>query len=424
MAAVADSALRRNVACPFCGLACDDLTIAVADGRVSVREAGCALSRAGFERAPSAATPLVSGRAASLDEAVAAAAEILRGSRQPLFAGLATDVAGLRAVMRLAERTGGIVDHLGSDGLFRNLRVVQDSGWMTTTLSEVRNHMDLLLIVGPDPTPLFPRFFERCVAPRQTLFADARATPPVVRLGPAAEAGDAIRAEALLCAIERLPEVVAALRCLLNGRPLQAAEIAGLPAATLSALAERLKAAAYGVVTWIAGAFNFAGAELLTQALADLVRDVNQVTRCAALPLTGTDNVMGAHQVCSWQTGVPLRTSFAAGAPAHDPLLYGTARLLGAREADVLVWISTFRPLAPPITDVPTIVLAASPLRFERQPEVQIPVGTPGIDHGGEIFRTDGVVALPLTALHDAGRPRAADVLGRIDRALSSGVAS
>ena len=50
-----------------------------------------------------------------------------------------------------------------------------------------------------------------------------------------------------------------------------------------------------------------------------------------------------------------------------------------------------------------------------------IPVGTPGIDHAGEIFRTDGVVALPLSALRDAGRPSAAAVLGRIDRALAGG---
>ncbi len=419
MAAVADSALRRNVACPFCGLACDDLTIAVEAGRVSVREAGCALSREGFERAPSDATPLISGRAATLEEAIAAAAAILRASRQPLFAGLATDVAGLRAVLQLAERTGGIVDHLGADGFFRNLRVVQDSGWMTTTLSEVRNRMDLLLIVGPDPTPQFPRFFERCVAPRQTLFADAREAPAIVRLGPA-PSGDAIPAQELICALDRLPEAVAALRCLVNGRPVPAAEIAGLPTQDLSALAERLKATKYGVVTWMAGAFAFAGAELLAQALADLVRDVNQVTRCAALPLTGTDNVMGAHQVCSWQSGLPLRTSFAAGAPAHDPLLFATARLLREREADALVWISTFRPQAPPAADLPTIVLAAAPLRCERQPEVQIPVGTPGVDHAGEIFRTDGVVALPLAALRAAGLPSAADILNRIDRTLAA----
>ena len=405
MAAVADSALRRNVACPFCGLACDDLTVAATPDRVSVREAGCGLSREGFERVLPETAPRVAGQDATLDEAVARAAEILRASRQPLFAGLATDIAGLRAVMQLAERTGGIVDHLGADGFFRNLRVVQDSGWMTTTLSEVRNHMDLLLIVGPDPTPQFPRFHERCVAPRQTLFA---------------ETGDIIAAQQLVCDLDRLPEAIAALRCLINGRSVAAAEIAGLPTQELRALAERLKVAKYGVVTWMAGAFAFAGAELLAQALADLVRDVNQFTRCAALPLTGSENVMGAHQVCSWQSGLPLRTSFAGGAPAHDPLLYDTARLLREQEVDALLWVTSFHPFAPPATGVPTIALSGAPLRFARQPEVHIPVGTPGIDHAGEIFRTDGVVALPLAKLRDAGRPSVADVLGRIDRALAA----
>jgi len=422
MAAVTDSALRRNVACPFCGLACDDLTVALASGRIDVKEAGCRRSREGFERALSDSTPLVAGQAATLDQAVARAADILRDSRQPLFAGLATDVAGLRAVMQLADRTGGIVDHLAADGLFRNLRTVQDSGWMTTTLSEVRNHIDLLLIVGPDPTPQFPRFHERCVQPRETLFAATREAPPVVRLGPA-QAGDVIPARLLACDLDRLPEAIAALRCLVNDRPVQAAEVAGLPAKELRTLAERLKTATYGVVAWMAGALDLAAAELLTQALADLVRDVNQVTRCAALPLTGTDNVMGAHQVCSWQSGFPLRTSFAGGAPAHDPLLYATTRLLREREADALVWISSFAPHAPPAADLPTIVLAATSPRFERAPEVHIPVGTPGIDHAGEIFRTDGVVALPLAKLRESDRPSAADVLARIDRALAGDAA-
>ena len=419
MAAVADSALRRNVTCPFCGLACDDLSITTIADRVMVLEAGCALSREGFERALANSTPMIGSRSASLDEAVAAAVDILRNSRQPLFAGLATDLAGLRAVMQLAERTGGIVDHLGSDGFFRNLRVLQDSGWITTTLSEVRNRMDLLLIVGPDPTPQFPRFHERCVAPRRTLFAEERAAPPVIRLGPP-QTGETIPAQQLVCELGRLPEAVAALRCLINGRTVQAAEIAGVPTSELGALAERLKAARYGVVTWMAGALAFAGAELLTQALADLVRDLNQATRCAALPLTGSDNVMGAHQVCTWQSGFPLRTSSATGAPAHDPLLYATARLLREREADALVWIAAFGPQPPPASDLPTIVLAAAPLAFARPPEVHIPIGTPGIDHAGQIFRTDGVVALPLAKLRDSGRPSAADVLARIDRALAA----
>jgi formylmethanofuran dehydrogenase subunit B len=423
--AVADSVLRRNVVCPFCGLACDDLTVAVADGRVSVREGGCEIGRAGFERPIPDATPLIAGAAVTLDEAVARAAEMLLTSHQPLFAGLGVDVAGVRAVLELAERTGGIVDHVGADGLFRNLRVVQDSGWMTTTLSEVRNHADFVLIIGPDPTPQFPRFFERCIGPPQTLYADSRPMPPVVRLGPprqhsaGQEAGIAVTT--LPCPIDRLPEVAAALRCLVNGRPLHDAAVAGVSVADLRRLADRLKAARYGVVTWMAGAFDFADAELLVQSIADLVRDVNQTTRCAALPLAGSDNVIGANQVCTWQAGVPLRTSFGSGVPQHDSRLYATSRLVDAGEIDALVWISAFRPIPPPSADLPTVVIAAPGAPLARTPEVSIPVSTPGIDHAGDIFRTDAVVALPLAKLRTTRFPSAGDVLARIQRMLRDG---
>src|SRR5262245_43725932 len=99
MAGVADSAVRRNVACPFCGLGCDDLTIAgAADGRLAVRAAGCNLSRQGFERSPAAMSARIGARTVEYDAAVAQAAALLRQSRQPLFAGLGTDVDGMRAV--------------------------------------------------------------------------------------------------------------------------------------------------------------------------------------------------------------------------------------------------------------------------------------------------------------------------------------
>lgn len=401
---------KRNVACPFCGLTCDDLTVAVDHGRVSVQDAGCALSRQSLDRTVPNAGPKLAGVPARLDQAAARAAEILRRSRLPLFAGLATDVAGVRAAIRLAERTGGIVDHIGSDGLFRNLRVLQDSGWMTTTLSEVRNHADMLLVIGPDPTAAFPRFFERCTERRQTLYADVAIAPEVLRLGPAGN---------IDCDVDRLPEVVAALRCLVGKRRLSNDAPGGIRVEQLQRLADRLIAARYAVITWMAGTLEPSGGELLTHALVDLVRDVNRVTRCAGLPLTGADNLVGANQVCGWQTGNPLRVSFAAGAPDHDPLLNTTSRVLDGGEADALVWISAFRPMPPPSTEVPTMVLSAAEPIFGRDPDVYFPVGTPGLDHAGDVFRTDGVVSLHLSALRSSPHPSVSTVLGLIEAALA-----
>ena len=408
---------RRDVACPFCGLACDDLVVATVGGRPEVRANGCALGVAGFARPPGAAGPRVDGRETDLAGAATRAAEILAASRLPLFAGLGTDIAGMRAVMRLAERVGGVVDHLGSDGLFRNLRAIQDGGWVATTLSEVRNRADVLLVVGPDPSAAFPRFAERCLTVAETLFTDGPLRRRLFRLGP--PPADGLAATLLPCALDALPGAVTVLRALVNDRPVTAAEGGGVPIAALRELATALTAAAYGVVAWAAAGLDDAGGALAVQAVVDLVRDLNRTTRCAGLPLTGADNLIGVNQVCTWQSGFPLRTGFGRGFPEHDAYLFSAQRLLESGEADALVWISAFRPLPPPARDVPTVVLAAPETQPAPPAAVFVPVGTPGLDHAGQVFRTDGVVALPLGQLVERGLPSVAAVLTRIDAALA-----
>ena len=49
-----------------------------------------------------------------------------------------------------------------------------------------------------------------------------------------------------------------------------------------------------------------------------------------------------------------------------------------------------------PRASIPTIVLATPDTKLNFRPDVFIPVSTPGVDHTGQLFRTDSVVALPL----------------------------
>ena len=84
-----------------------------------------------------------------------------------------------------------------------------------------------------------------------------------------------------------------------------------------------------------------------------------------------------------------------------------------------MVWVQAFNSLAvPPVTDIPTIVIGRSGMTFEKEPEVFIPVGTPGIDHAGHAFRMDNVVAIRLKKLRDSGLPSTAQVLKAIEKAL------
>jgi formylmethanofuran dehydrogenase subunit B len=411
--------LVRDVACPFCALACDDLVVEHAgNAGAAVRENGCELSRRAFAVAATGASAAVGGKPASLDDAISEAASLLGRSRAPLFAGLAADVAGIRVALSLAERLGAVVDDLNSDGLFRNLRMLQDSGWITTTLSEVRNRMDVMLIVGPDPSAAFPRFYERCVTPRVTLYGEIKEPRRLYRIGAPSGAGGPDKTE-ITCDDASLPAALAALRALINERPV-AQDIGGtLPLAALRDVAKALRNARYGVVAWSAGAFEGSSSELIVQVTAELVRDLNRTTRCSGLPLGGNDNLTGANQICTWQYGLPLRTSFTGGVPVHDPLLNSARRRIAAGEADLAVWISAFRTDTPAGLPANLIALAPPSTKFERPPAVLIPIGTPGVDHAGQVFRMDNLVALPLQAPLQRGLPSAADVLNRIAQAMA-----
>src|SRR5688572_8412477 len=165
-----DAAEAGDVPCPFCALLCDDLRVATASGGVNVIANGCERSRRLFAAADANVQPLVAGRPASIDEATGSAASILRSSRRPLYVCAGLDVAGVRDLLALAERTRGVVDHADGDAAVRNILALQDGGWISTTLTEVRNRADLLVMVGDGVGRRMPRFFERCFGTEPTLF--------------------------------------------------------------------------------------------------------------------------------------------------------------------------------------------------------------------------------------------------------------
>lgn len=413
-----------NVACPFCGILCDDLEIGPTSDGLKVLKNGCVKSVAGFERKIGTPSPQIDGRDVSFEAAVTEAARLVRASRQPIFGGLGTDVAGVRAVMSIAEAAGGVVDHALSEGQYRNFRVLQSSGWVMTTLTEARNRADLFVIVGSDLHKLHPRFFERVVCNDVTMFSGKPPRRTVVFLGEgldqSAVTGPSIDEIVTLPAKgERIGEILDAMRALHKGVPITDDMIGGLPRADVENLVERCKAATYGVMVWAPPSLAFPNADLTVQSVSEFIKDINATSRFAGLSLGGNDGAVTAGAVCAWQSGFPLRVSFASGKPDYDPERYAMGRMLANNESDLLLWISSYSPeLVPPETDTPMIVLGTPGLKITKTPKVSIPIGTPGVDHTGLIVRCDNVVSLPLRNLGRSTLPRAADVLAAIEAAL------
>ena len=445
----AASEVYENVTCPFCGLLCDDLEIARTGTTLKVVKNGCPRSAAGFERVLPAAKPQVGGRDVELKEAIAAAAASIKAAKLPLFGGMATDVDGARAMMALADRAGGVIDHALSEAQYRNLRVLQTSGWITSTLTETRNRADLVIIAGSDVHKLHDRFFERIICPPQSMFDDVGKRTIVFigeGLDTSAAKGPRIgEVITLPCPSGRLMEVLGVLEARLRGAPLnvqeapapkrsgilsallsrsrgagaETEEIAGIKLSLIDAVAEKCKAAHYGVIVWAPPSLNLPQADLAVHLICEIVKDLNVTTRFAGLSLGGNEGTPSAASVATWQTGYPLRMSFANGKPEYDSYRYSIGRMLAENEGDLLLWLSSFTTdLGPPATRIPTIVLGTPGLRMSQPPHVFIPVGTPGVDHAGCLVRCDNVVSLPLKDLGRARLPRAADVLAAIEKAI------
>ena len=369
--------------CPACGLLCDDITPS---------NNTCAKSIAFFGQGLGDASPKIKGIQVSLQEAVSQAAKILKTSQQPLFSGLSTDIAGFKAVYNLAQKTNGAFEHMNHASMTRNLKVLQGSGWQTTTLTEVKNRADLIVCIGSDITSHNPRFFERFVDV-EGMFVKQR---EVVFLGTTHAREGAWN---LPCTADVLPEVLAVLHALVLGKTLKVETVADLKIADMQNLATKLRASKYAVLAWVAKDLNFPHAELAIQKITQIVATLNQTTRASGLPLGGSDGDTSANNAHTWLNGLILGNDTSA----HDATL----------------WINSFNAeKLPPASAAPLIVLGNANSIFATQPDVFIPVATPGLDCGGTLFRVDGSVTLPLRKVRENALPTLAEVVRQVEAEL------
>lgn len=420
----------RDWTCPFCPLLCDDITTIVHDdSTLDAPDVNCprlTLALTWFAPNP-ASTPSIDDIDTDLDSALNRAIEILRSTKRPLFGGLATDVAGVRALYPLAADCGAILDHLHGDSMAASNAALQDRGAFLITLSEVRARADLIIIFGSTPSEKYPRFYERVLGgtdrPRNLIFLGCN-------IDPAAKGVDNSSSRSILKGADPF-DLLATWSALMEGRS-AASFIDTNMAEQLASLVEHVRTAQYTAVVYEPAALPRPHAALLIEALNRIVKAVNRTTRAGALALGGDDGALTVNQALTWLSGFPLRTRVSmptrlSGEPPldHDATRYATRRLLEAHEVDALLWVSSYQPEPLPQSlsdDIPVIVLGHPALRTmlgkRAASTVFIPVTTPGINSGGHVFRIDGSVVASLTAARASVLPTVAFIAEHLHEAI------
>lgn len=391
------------VTCPACGLLCDDVLIENNQQKIKALANGCAKAISFFEQPLNDTSAQINGKPVTLQQAIAHAAKILQASQQPLFAGLSTDLQGFRAIYNLAQKTNGNLQHTNAKSTARNMKVLQSTGWQTTTLTEVKSRADVIVCIGTDIVSHNPRFFERFVD-CDGLFISAKQRE-IIFIGENLDATAGILpntnpASLLPCRAVDLPEITLVLRALVAGKKLKATEVAGVKISDLQAVANKLKTAKYAVLAWVAKDLDFAHAELTIQNITDTVALLNQTTRAAGLPLGGSDGDTTANNANTWLSGLALNDE--------------------AVEHDLVVWVSSLNgDKWPPKSDKkPLVVLGNSNFSYSAVPDVFVPIATPGLDCSGTLFRVDSSVILPLKKIRGNALPALSEVVNQIEALL------
>ena len=401
-------ASTANVTCPFCSLLCDDLTVHEQNRRLRVSANACRLARQGFSAPPPASEAAIKGAPATAGQAIGAAAKLLQKSRKPLVGGLGTDVNGLRAALQLAERMDAALLHSQEPQALPDLKGLQSRGGLMTTLAEVKNRADAIVLIGNNVTGDYPRFVERFINTPHSLFAAGDRKLAYLGRPGSTELNGCHDHEPVIISAQGhdIAENLALLRARLADRQLlDFSKVAAATVRKLEQVADLIRNARYGVLVWSPAALPQEQADLVIGSAQALLRDLNAVQRFAGLSLGGNNGGASWQRVATWQTGFPAAINFNGGRPS--------AAGIHPADVDSLLWIAGFTHEARPALGVPTIIL--SPYRAgATDAEVYIPTGVPGIDHAGALFRTDGVVSLPLKKLRDSGAQSAAGIINRI----------
>jgi len=159
----------------------------------------------------------IGGEPVRLEAAIAEAARLLGASRLPVIAGLGADIAGARAAVALADRIGGVVDHMHSDALLRDLAVMREAGAFMTTPNEARLRGDTLLLVGPGLMKAWPALEARLL--QAPLAADIGGERRIFWLCPGKSAAMPAAITAIGRTAAELPILLGVLRAHIAGRP-------------------------------------------------------------------------------------------------------------------------------------------------------------------------------------------------------------
>ena len=419
--------VTTSVTCLGCGCLCDDLTVTVDGGLIVESTRACPLGVVwlqGGRNDPDAPVATIDGAEADLSLAVDRAVEMLARARAPVIFGLtSSSTETVRVALALADRLRGRLWLDRPDPSLARLSAFQNQGRVTGTLGEVKNRADVIVFWGCDPLTTHPRHWERySVEPVGRFVPEGRTGRMVVVVDRAmtrtGERADLFVQRDDTRDIPILNALVASVRHQ-SVDPSRQTQAIGFEPAVIDDLVSRLMSARYGAIFFQPGPDH---AALAWEEAARLVRALQDHTRFVLLGLGSAGNEAGAEAALTWQAGSPRGVDYGRGFPTPLEEVSDLDALVEGSAADLLLTIGPVRRAESNLypAGIPVLAIGPNATRFHQPAStVAIAASATGIEAGGTVTRTDGVV-LPLRPPLASRFPSELEVVTR----LSMGVAA
>jgi formylmethanofuran dehydrogenase subunit B len=397
----------KNIICPVCGAACDDIQVELRKDTIEVKNV-CKVGASRFQAVKNPQRirqPLVKAEGkltpATWDEALEKAADILISAKRPLlFIGSETSCETHELGLMMGEYLGAVVDSNTTIGNGPATMGTQESGRVSATEGQKKNRGDLIVYWGTNPLESMPRQMSRYgVFPRGYWTKRGRFDRTIItvdpRRTPTAVASD--------LHIQLKPnsdyELISALLTLLHGKIPHPSveETTGISISVMEKMLEMMKNCNFGTISVGVGLSSSIGKHRNTEIALNLVKELNNYSKFTFGILRSHCNVAGFNQVASYMYGYPFGLDFTRGYPRYNPGEFTTVDVLRERDVDAAFVICTDilnhipADCAAYLAKIPLVFLDIVPCPTTVVSDVVLPGVIDAMECNGTFYRLDDV---------------------------------
>ncbi len=400
----------KRIPCSGCSLLCDDIIIR-SDGIFIDEVIGACLK--GKERFDQTTTknrivnPMIrkNGELANVtwEEALEKTIEIIKNSTKPLLYGFSnvSCEAQLKG-MRLAKKIDGFIDSNSTICQGKVLNVSKDTGLTLTTISEMINNVDTIILWGLNAAESIPRLLNKILFSRGKFRMTGREIKTLIIIDPMKTASFGVmgvRDLALFIEPNKDLELIRVLKheCC-NEDSIPSEGVAGLDRSDLKRMLQNLQGSENAVILVGQGILTTQGNESILKELIELIEMINinqEKGRISLVMVGGHYNMAGFDHVALSETGKNQNLQFSNNmiVESEDTIIskiknedFDSAIIVGTDPISHLPL-----QLSSKLASKPIILVDNHKSGISQLADVVLPTAITGIECGGLAYRLDQV---------------------------------